>query len=268
VTALYIDTHAHLDDDSFDGDRAEVMARARAQGVHQIINVGYRPERWQPTIALQENNSMISVMLGIHPQHVTECDKQSLQRLGDLLISSGAVALGEIGLDYARPPFDAERQRAALVSQLDLAHALHLPVVIHQRAAEDDLIDVLEAIPDLPPLVLHSFEGTRRLGNFAIGHNFRIGIGGLATRQKAAPLREVLLCFPMESLVLETDSPYLVPARVRQQRNEPMYIPTIAAALAPVWGLTREELGAITTRTAVETFGLSVRDGHVGQGTL
>ncbi|MDQ3780240.1 MAG: TatD family hydrolase [Chloroflexota bacterium] len=262
LTATYfVDTHAHLDDEGFDGDRSAVISRARARGVRQIINVGYQPDRWRTTIALRERDPIFAIMLGIHPQHAQEANPGTLQELRNLLITEQAVALGEIGLDYSRSPVDIERQESTLVAQLELARSLNLPIVIHQRAAETDLITVLDRFLQLPPLVLHSFDGTSQLADYAIKRNFLVGIGGLATRQKSAALREVLSRLPPDRLLLETDSPYLAPAGSAQRRNEPMQIPAIAAALSPLWCLSPEELGATTTRTAIATFGLPLVGG-------
>lgn len=254
---LYVDTHIHLDDPAFAPDRDEVVRTAIASGVGAMINVGYRPGWWERSIALAGRYLEVSVMLGVHPQHADEYADGGEQALATALRRSGAVAVGEVGLDYHRGGPDPATQRWTFAAQLELAEALGLPVVIHQRAAEDDLVRELTARADLPRLVLHSFEGTERLARFALERGAVLGIGGLATRTGSSALRTVLAGVPATSIVLETDAPYLTPAGARGRRNVPANVPRIAARLAPLWGLSGEELAATTTDTAVRLFGLA-----------
>lgn len=254
----YVDTHAHLDDAAFDTDRDAVVGRAIAAGVRAMVNVGYRPGGWERSVALAARSPAVSVMLGVHPRHAEEYDAGSEQALAAALRHSRAVALGEVGLDYFRGNPDAAAQRWAFRSQLELAAALHLPVVIHQRAAEDDLLHELSTLTDLPRLVLHSFDGSHRLARFALDRGAVLGIGGLATRASSGALRAVLADVPPTAIVLETDAPYLIPAGARGRRNEPANVPRIATRLAHLWGLSAQELAEMTTATAVELFGLDL----------
>lgn len=255
---VFIDTHAHLDDPVFDPDRDAVIEAALAAGVRVMINVGYRRDGWERSSALAARNPAIWSMLGVHPQHADEYDDGTERELALALARSGAVALGEIGLDYLRGGPDPAVQQRAFRSQLELALALRLPVVVHQRAAEDDLVRDLSALPDLPRLVLHSFDGSTRLARFALERGAILGIGGLATRPSSDPLRAVLCDVPPTAIVLETDAPYLTPAGVRGRRNEPANVPAIATRLAPLWGLSAEALAERTTATAASVFGLDI----------
>ena len=252
----YVDTHAHLDEGAFDGDRDAVVAAARHAGVRAIVNVGYRPARWATTIALAERHPTITAALGLHPQHADEFTADTGDHLAEAINRAGAVACGEIGLDYFRNGPDPTTQRRAFAAQIELARRLDRPIIVHQRAAEADLIDVLERFADLPPVVLHSFEGSHRLVRFATERRFLIGVGGLATRAGAAPLRDVLAAVPVDAVLLETDSPYLVPAGVKDRRNQPARVAVVAERLAPLWHLTAAELASVTTRTAARVFGL------------
>lgn len=252
----FVDTHAHLDDAAFDADRETVVRSAIAAGVGTILNVGYRPEGWEPSIALARRHRQIRVMLGVHPQHADRYDDGVEAALREALRRGGAVAIGETGLDYFRGGPEAKIQRRAFTAQLELGRALDLPVVIHQRAAEEDLVDVLSATESPPRLVLHSFDGSERLARFALARGAVLGVGGLATRGASAALRAVLAEVPVSSVILETDAPYLVPTGARGRRNEPANIRPIADRLAPLWGLSTEELGAITSRTAAILFRL------------
>jgi len=256
---VYIDTHAHLDDRAFDGTRAELVARAAEAGVRRIVNIGYAPGRWQASIDLAAEFPEIAFTIGVHPGNAAECTDAALERLGDLGRSSGAVGIGEIGLDFHwqdNPPADV--QESAFRGQLRLAVALGLPVVIHQRAAEADLLRVLGSEPALPPLVLHSFDGSERYASFARETGAMVGVGGLATKQASASLRTLLETIPVEQILLETDSPYLIPAGARGRANVPANIPVIASRVAHLWGMTAAELAAATTANACRAFGIAV----------
>ncbi len=256
MTVQFVDTHAHLDESAFDPDRDEVVAQAVMAGVRCIVNIGYRPSRWETSATLARRHSGIRLALGLHPHHADEFDADTLDRLKDALDRSKAVAVGEIGFDYHRTGLDRCRQREVFVAQLRLAARLNLPIVIHQRDAEDDLVDILDRAGDLPPVVLHSFEASERLAKLAVDRGYAVGVGGLATRPSSGPLRNILSQIPITSIVLETDSPYLAPAGVKDRRNVPANVPSIAARLAPLWNVSGEELAHRTTETAEHLFRL------------
>lgn len=251
---LFVDTHAHLDDPAFELDRDGVIAHAIAAGVRRILNVGYSPARWETTIALATAHPHVEVVLGVHPQCADQWSVATLEQLESTARLSSPVAIGEIGLDFYRDGPPARFQRDAFTAQLDLARRLNLPIVIHQRAAESDLIDVLARYPDLPDVILHSFEGTARLAAAARERRFLVGVGGLAIRASSDPLHRVLAGIPLESILLETDAPYLAPPRSPSRRNAPSNIPLIAHHLAPLWNVTTEHLAAQTTATAERVF--------------
>ena len=253
----YVDTHAHLDDPAFDDDRDGVLLRAEQAGVRRIVNVGYNPERWASTIQLAANYPLVAVVLGLHPQEARLFDTGVIDDLTAAVVRSGACAVGEIGFDLYRDGPDLAAQGTAFRAQLELAAELSLPVVIHQRAAEEDLIDALRSAPELPGVLLHSFDGSARLARFAAERGYAVGIGGLATRSSAFALREALASLPLASLVLETDSPYLVPTGARHGRNEPANVALAAERLAPLWGVSAEELAAATSERAESFFGLN-----------
>lgn len=255
--ATWIDTHAHLDDEAFAPDLPDVMDRASGAAVAAVVNIGYRPKRWTTTLALAARFPAIRYALGIHPGHADEFDRTTLAALENLIERTTPRAIGEIGLDYlhARNP-PADIQRTALREQLGLARVAGLPVVIHQRAAESELLDLMEAEPALPTLVLHSFDGGPRYAAFARDAGCFVGVGGLATRSSSASLRAVLATIPPDRILLETDSPYLVPAGTRGRRNEPANVPVIGGRLSGIWDMERDAFAALTTANAVRAFGL------------
>lgn len=259
---IVIDTHAHLDDPAFDHDRDDVFAQAAAAGVRTVINVGFRPERWPTTIALTDAYPLARHMLGLHPQHAGEWSPTIGDQLVELLKTTSPVALGEIGFDYFRDGPTASEQHAAFEDQVAIAAELGLPIVIHQRAAEEDLINALTRVSDASQVLLHSFDGTNRLAKMVNDRGFYVGVGGLATRAGSVELRQALGSIPLERVVLETDSPYLVPAGVKNRRNTPANIPLIVERMAPVWDVDQETLAAVTTANAERFFDLAPVNGQ------
>ena len=253
-TPSLVDTHVHLDEPAFDADRAEVLGRARAAGVTRLINVGYRPARWATTARLAAEEPGIFAMFGLHPGHVDEFDAETLVGLETCLRGRGAVAVGEIGLDYSRDGHSSAAQVAAFAAQLDLAYRVGLPAVIHQRAAEADCAAVLRDAPAGLRVVLHSFDGTAELAGLAVERGWAFGVGGLMTRPRAEAVRRILAELPDDLLLLETDAPYLTPAGVKTRRNEPSNVPVVAARLADLRGIDIEAIARLTTRNAARFF--------------
>ncbi|MDQ3411610.1 MAG: TatD family hydrolase [Chloroflexota bacterium] len=264
TTPAFIDTHAHLDDPAFDHDRDEVLFEAAANGVRRVINVGYRPDRWRSTIALSHRYPLAAHMLGLHPQHADEWSARTESDLMLLLQTTSPVAIGEIGLDYFRAGPSPELQAVAFNRQLTLAVELGLPAVIHQRAAEEDLISVLTKASQGSQVLLHSYEGTNRLANLVNDRGFYVGVGGLATRAGSEALRQVLRRISLDRVVLETDSPYLSPAGSAVRRNTPATIPLIAGRLAPIWDVDQAAFAAATTSNAERLFGPLISGGQRG----
>jgi TatD DNase family protein len=260
VSPPIVDTHTHLDDPAFDADRDPVIEASRASGVRHFVNIGYAPDRWESSRALRERHADIDFALGLHPQLAEQYDAalhRDLERAIELL---APVALGETGFDFSRPAPSAEAQERAFRGQLEIAANKRLPTIIHQRDASDALMSELDRWPSLAPIVLHSFDGTQRLADWARDRGCFVGIGGLATRRSSAALREVLVRIPVDRLLLETDSPYLAPPGSASRRNLPANLPGIATVLAPLWNLSGEELCRLTAINAVNLFGLPAVD--------
>jgi TatD DNase family protein len=252
-----IDTHTHLDDPAFDGDREWVIEASRIAGVRYFINIGYAPERWESSRELREKHPDIEIALGVHPQLASQFDAALASELKRAIGVLAPIAVGETGFDFSRsaPSFDA--QERAFRGQLEMAATELLPVIVHHRDASDALMRELENWPGLASIVLHSFDGTERLADWARDRGCYIGIGGLATRGSSESLRGLLARIPLNRLLLETDSPYLAPPGSASRRNSPANLPTIAAALGPLWNLSGEELCQLTSKNAMGLFGLT-----------
>lgn len=249
-----VDTHAHVDDRQFEADRDEVIARAAAAGVTTIVNIGYRPGIWETTIALAARHEAIRHTLGVHPHHADLWSDDVEQHLRTLIAATRPVAIGEIGLDLFRNLTTLEDQLRAFRAQALMAVEVDLPMVIHLRAAEAELLPELRQLPPQARCVLHSFEGSQELATLAVDRGWFIGVGGLATRSRAEAVRDVIRTVPLDNILLETDSPYLAPARIKEQRNEPANLPIVARLIADLYGQSVDEVAMRTTTAASRAF--------------
>lgn len=253
-----IDSHAHLYFESFDPDRAEVIARARASGVEAIINIGIDVESSRKCLALACEHPGFHAAVGIHPTSKVadlDGDLDQIERLAREN-PGRAVAVGEIGLDYHWKDVGAEEQKARLERQLVLARRLQLPVIFHCREALGDLLEILEREEGLPPGVFHCFSGGAEEARRALALEFHVSFAGNVTYRKADALLEALGEVPVEKLLLETDCPFLAPMPCRGKRNEPAFVRHTRDFLARVKGVSPEALERATDAAARRLFGL------------
>lgn len=246
----YIETHCHLDDDAFESDLAMVLTTARMAGVGRFVNIGYEPRSWQTSLALAREYADVSYALGMHPNSAEQWSSTTAAQLELLLEHEQPVAIGETGLDFFRERADHDAQRQAFRDQLILGRRFALPIVIHMRGAvENEIIEILEDFSDVRVL-LHSFDGSAVLRDFLLARGDSIGIGGLMTRAGSVELREILQSVPLEAILLETDSPYLIPRGMKTRRNTPASIPLIASVLADLLGYPVADIARVTTENA------------------
>ncbi len=255
-----IDSHAHMDAAQFNADRENALTRATDAGVRRIINIGHNPGAWPTTLALAAAHPGIWACLGVHPHDAGVWNDALLPRLRELHAHPKAVAVGETGLDYYRDRAPRDKQREAFAAQLALARELGKPVVIHHREAPDDLLTLLRAdAATHGPLrgVLHAFNGGPDFAHTLLDLGLHLGIGGPLTFKNATDLHAAARVVPLERIVFETDCPYLAPDPFRGKRNEPAYVPRIAARLAELRGMPVAAVAAATTANAVRLFGLA-----------
>ncbi|MEZ4563790.1 MAG: TatD family hydrolase [Thermomicrobiales bacterium] len=252
------DSHVHLDDPAFDADQPEVLDRGRAAGVQGFLNIAYRPDIWDQSVALRSSHPDVELAAGIHPQDARALVPAQSDTLAEQLLALRPLAIGEAGFDFARPGPGFEEQQHAFQWQIELAISSGLPLIIHQRDAGAQLTRELDRWPQLQSVILHSFDGDEFLAEWARARGFFVGIGGLACRKGSHILRKALSLIPAERLLLETDSPYLAPPGVKSRRNEPANLPLVAAALAPLWDLTPDQLRRQTTANAAGLFNLDL----------
>lgn len=252
-----IDTHCHVHDRKFDGDRDEVVARANAAGVTTMLTVGESIDDSRRAIAVAERYQ-IPVAVGIHPHEAANAPADVAEALRSLLDEPGVVAIGETGLDYYYMYSPLTSQAAVLRAQLRLARETALPVVFHQRDAFEDFTAILrDEWRDEMQGVVHCFTGTPDEARGLVDEfGLFLGIGGVLTFPKAASLREAVRAVGAGRLLLETDCPYLAPVPMRGKRNEPAFVGYTAEALARILGMPLEELVATTNANAAGLFKL------------
>jgi TatD DNase family protein len=261
---LLVDTHCHLDFESFDDDREAVLARAQEAGVLRMINPGVDLASSQAALRLAERYPGVYAAVGVHPNDAAGWDDASLEELRALAGRDKVVAIGEIGLDYYRDTTPRDLQKRIFKEQLDLAAEMGLPVIIHNREATDDLLEILEdwhnklenssLALSARPGVLHSYSGDATQARRAISLGFRIGFTGPVTFRNAPDLQEVAAELSLENLLVETDAPFLAPHPKRGRRNEPANVRLIAEKLAELHGESIEAVAQITTANAGQLF--------------
>ena len=262
---MYVDTHCHLYDEAFDTDRAEALQRALDAGVttmllpdidssstpHLDALYGACPQHFRP-------------MAGLHPTSVKEDFEQELQHVHDRLFHlspitsqlSPFIAVGEIGMDLYWDRTYEEQQREALRTQMLWAEELDLPVCLHIRKAHNEVFGLLRDLGRARYRgVMHCFGGSVQEAQRAVEMGFHLGIGGVVTFKNAS-LADVVKAVPLESLLLETDAPYLSPVPHRGQRNEPSYIPLVAQRIADLRGISIDQVADVTTASARALFAL------------
>ncbi len=259
MTELF-DTHAHYDDEAFDGDREALLEALPANGIARVVNVGSSLAACRRTIELTERYDYIYAALGIHPSDTAELDEVSFGWLRQQCRLPKCVAVGEIGLDYYWDEPDREVQKAWFVRQLQLARECGKPVVIHSRDAARDTLDIMtaEKAGEIGG-VLHCYSYTRETAKAVLDMGFYFGIGGVLTFKNAKKLKGAVEYIPLERMVLETDCPYLAPTPYRGKRNCSLYLPYVAAAMAQIKGVDEETVRRAVWENACRLYGLEAK---------
>ena len=257
VRMKFVDTHCHLYLPEFAGDRQEIIQKSIDAGVTKILLPNIDATSWQPMLELSlQNKEVCYAMAGLHPTSVfPETVEQELAEVVRQLELNDFVAIGEIGIDLYWDRTHQQLQEEVFRTQLQWAKKYKLPVAIHIRNSYNEVWRILkqELTSDLKG-VLHCFPGNEIQATQAIEAGFKLGIGGVVTFKNSG-MQEIVKTFGPEHIILETDAPFLTPAPYRGKRNEPSYIPIIAAKVAELCSLSIEEVAEITTRNAEELFG-------------
>lgn len=257
----YIDTHTHIDGTEFDADRAEVILRAKAAGVTKMFVPAIDLKSVDTVLRVCRDNSGFAYpMIGLHPEEVKEDWQEQLHAMRQMLQDSHPfIAIGEVGLDYYWSREYADEQLEAFEEQVKWSIETRLPLMIHCRKAQNEMVALLRKYKDqLPGGVFHCFTGNAHEAEELMTFpHFVLGIGGVSTF-KSSHLREDLpAAVPLDRIVLETDSPYMAPVPLRGQRNESAFLPHVIKTLAASYGVSEDEVAQTTTRTALAVFPLA-----------
>jgi TatD DNase family protein len=254
-----IDTHTHLDFDDFDADRQAVLTHCLQLGVERVVVLGVYQRNLQRVWDLALSEPQVYAALGLHPIYLDEHLPEHLQDLRDRLAAVAGhpkfCAVGEIGLDYYVESLDRERQQTVFDSQLQMAADFNLPALLHVRRSHADTIATLKRFRLKRGGIVHAFAGSREEAKEYIKLGFKLGLGGAATWPQALRMHRVIAELPLDSVVLETDSPDMAPAMHPQVRNSPEHLPDICAALSDLMNIPAERLAQAGTDNAKQLFG-------------
>ncbi|HVF98806.1 MAG TPA: TatD family hydrolase [Chloroflexia bacterium] len=254
-----VDSHAHLDSDDFVRETDDIVARARHTGLVGVVSIGFEPAGWAPTLQLADRYDLVFPALGIHPNNADQTSEATLSDLAALCRQANVVGLGETGLDYYREYVSHERQRESFRAHLDLARQLDLPVIVHNRDAHADVLDILKRDGRGTHGVMHSFSGDLAYAQECLALGYMVSLAGPVTFKKALDKHEIAAMVPLDMLLVETDCPYLTPEPYRGRRNEPSYVSYTAEAIARIRGVPFGAVAEATTANAIRLFGLPIR---------
>ncbi|MCG6976180.1 MAG: TatD family hydrolase [Acidiferrobacterales bacterium] len=250
-----VDTHCHLDDTAFDADRDEVLRHCRELGVDRIVIPAVTRSGWDALLNLCAHHPELAPALGLHPVYIEQHQQADLDRLAQYLENPAVVAVGEIGLDFLIDNPDKEKQEQFFDAQLDLAKQADLPVILHVRKAHDQVLGYLRK-KQLKGGIAHAFNGSLEQARHYINLGFKLGFGGMLTYERSSKLRRLARELPLDSIVLETDSPDLTVSQHRGERNSPEYLPFCLQALSEVREMDPAEAAKRTTGNALSVLNL------------
>jgi TatD DNase family protein len=266
---MLIDTHCHLNHADFDADREVVIARAGHAGVQAMVVIGYDLPSSERAVSLAEREPSLFSAVGVHPHDARSLNDAALAQLAALTAHPKVVALGEIGLDFYRNLSPRADQESAFRRQIALARRLRLPIILHTRESEEEVLTILEeeGTGGLPG-ILHCFSAGPAIAERCFRLGFHVGLGGVLTFKNAQDLQQTAAGLPLDRIVLETDAPYLAPHPHRGRRNEPAYVALVAGRLAELHDRDPAEIAEITTANAHAVFGPRLSAGTAAARTV
>ncbi|MGZ3538924.1 MAG: TatD family hydrolase [Thermodesulfobacteriota bacterium] len=255
---MLIDSHAHLEMPDFKKDLEAVIQRAKELGVEYIFTVGTEEKDWKRALEIAHSHPTIYAILGVHPHNAKEIGDQTYPLLRELCRDKKVRALGEMGLDFFRNLSPRDTQLKRFREQIGLAKKLGLPIVVHDREAHFETLEILRSEnAEECGGIIHCFSGDYEMAKVCIGMGFYISIPGTITFKNAEGLREMVKKIPLESLLVETDAPFLTPEPFRGKRNEPGYVRYTAQKLAEIKKISFEKVAEVTSGNALKVYGLN-----------
>ena len=254
---MYFDSHAHLDDPRFEQDFAEILARMRENGVTGMMNIGCDLPSSERSVELAGRFDWVWAAVGSHPDDANHVGAARIERYRALCRHPRVKAVGEIGLDYHYEDVPRDVQRQAFRMQMQLAREVDLPVVVHEREAHGDAMELLDDFPDVTG-VFHCYSGSAEMARELVRRGWYVGFTGVVTFKNARRAVETVEALPLDRILIETDCPYMAPEPYRGRRNDPSYVPLVAARIAGIKGISPEEAGRITRENAARLFRLEL----------
>ncbi|MBU6114539.1 TatD family hydrolase [Mammaliicoccus lentus] len=254
---MLIDTHVHLNADQYDDDLQEVIDRALSEGIDRMFVVGFDTKTIERTMKLIDQYDFIYGIIGWHPVDAIDCTDERLEWIESLSKHPKIIGIGEMGLDYHWDKSPKDIQKDVFRKQIALAKRVQLPIIIHNREATQDCVDILkEENASEVGGIMHSFSGSNEIADEILKMNFYVSLGGPVTFKNAKQPKEVAKLVPLDRLLVETDAPFLSPHPYRGKRNEPARVKLVAEQIAELRGLTYEEVCEATTENAERLFKL------------
>jgi TatD DNase family protein len=255
---MLIDSHAHLEMSEFRQDLEEVILRAKEAGVGYLFTVGTEKKDWKRALEIAHSHSMIYAILGVHPHNAKEIDERTYPALKELCQSEKVRAYGEIGLDFFRNLSPRAVQIKRFREQIALARELHLPIVVHDRDAHQETLEILKSErAEALGGIIHCFSGDYSMAKKCLDMGFYISVPGTITFKNAGEFQEIVRKLPLDALLVETDAPFLTPVPFRGKRNEPGFVRYTAQKIADVKSLPFERVAEVTSGNALRVFQLA-----------
>jgi TatD DNase family protein len=252
---VLFDSHCHLTDERFREDLDQVVANAATAGVLRMISIASTPDDAEAALDIAERYDNVWATAGVHPHSVADVGRDAISRVADLADEPRIVGIGETGLDYYYDNVPRQLQRQALRRHVELAADLALPIIVHCREAEDDMIALIREVEGEVFGVLHCFDGNVELLEAGVEAGWMLSFSGLITF-KNYDGEGLVRAVPPDQIMIETDSPYLAPIPYRGKRNEPAFVAHVAETLSRIRGDTLEDVAAYTFRNATRFYGL------------
>lgn len=252
---MYFDTHAHYDDEAFDEDRAELLDSMKDGNVSLIVNPGIDLESSKNAIAFAEKYDFMYAAVGYHPEDIAKFSEEDYAQICKMAEHPKCVAIGEIGLDYYWDDTHKEEQKSIFRKQIELALKLNKPVIIHDREAHGDSLEIILDYPELKG-VFHCYSGSAEMAKELLKRGWYLGFDGPVTYKNARKTVEVLEICPLDRVLIETDSPYMSPVPKRGKRNDSRNLCHIAEKIAEIKGESPERIAAITLENGRRLFGI------------
>ncbi|HJE19383.1 TatD family hydrolase [Aliicoccus persicus] len=254
---MLIDTHVHLNADHYDEDLDEVIERAREAGVTHFVVIGFDNKTIDRTMTLIDKYDDVYGVIGWHPVDAIDCTDEDLARIEELSQHPKIVGIGETGLDYHWDKSPKDVQKEIFIKQIEMAKRVNLPIVIHNRDATGDVVDILEehGAEEIGG-IMHAFSGSPEIADRVLKMNFMISLGGPVTFKNAKQPKEVAMHVPLDKLLVETDAPFLTPHPYRGKRNEPAYVKLVAEQIAELREVSYEEVAKATSENAKKIYNI------------